>query len=147
MRAWPARLAAVLLLALPAALHAQRNLEQEIQSNQARLDSIRQERSRLEGQLSTLRGRMRNISSEIDNLERQKSATGLIVNELDRQMRMLGMQLDTVTSDLVLTEDELAAKRAIERRRIVEIYKRGPLWDFEVLLSAQSFSDLLSRYK
>jgi len=147
MRAWHVGLAAALLLALPAGLHAQRSLEQEIQANQARLDSIRQERSRLEGQLTSLRGRMRNISSEIDNLERQKTATGRIVNELDRQMRILGMQLDTVTTDLLLTQDELADKRAVERRRIVEIYKRGPLWTFQVLLSAESFSDLLSRYK
>lgn len=147
MRAWHAGLAAALLLALPTQLHAQRNLEQEIRANQARLDSIRQQRSRLEGQLTSLRGRMRNISSEIDNLERQKTATGRIVNELDRQMRILGMQLDTVTTDLLLARDELADKRAIERRRIVEIYKRGPLWTFQVLLSAESFSDLLSRYK
>jgi hypothetical protein len=30
-------------------------------------------------------------------------------------------------------------------RRLVEIYKRGPLFTFQVLLSAESFGDLLSR--
>lgn len=140
---------AVLLLTLlplvPA--RAQGNLEREIESNQARLDSIRQERSRLQSQLTNLRGRMRNISSEIDNIERQKLATNRLVNELDRQMSTLGAQLDTVTIDLLLAQDELAEKRAVEQRRIVEIYKRGPLWTFQVLLAAESFSDLLSRYK
>lgn len=127
--------------------HAQGNLEREIESNQARLDSIRQERARLQDQLTDLRGRMRNISSELDNIERQKVATNRLVNELDRQMSTLGAQLDTVTIDLLLARDELAEKRAVERRRIVEIYKRGPLWTFQVLLAAESFSDLLSRYK
>jgi septal ring factor EnvC (AmiA/AmiB activator) len=32
-------------------------------------------------------------------------------------------------------------------RRVVEIYKRGPLYTFQVLLTAESFADLLSRYK
>ena len=33
------------------------------------------------------------------------------------------------------------------RRRLVDIYKRGPLYSFEALLSAKSFGDLLTRYK
>ena len=32
-------------------------------------------------------------------------------------------------------------------RRLVDIYKRGPLYTFQVLFAAESFGDLLSRYK
>jgi septal ring factor EnvC (AmiA/AmiB activator) len=32
-------------------------------------------------------------------------------------------------------------------RRLVDIYKRGPLYTFQALLAAESFGDLLSRYK
>ena len=38
-------------------------------------------------------------------------------------------------------------KKAVLRKRLVEIYKRGPLFTFEVLLSAKSFGDLVARYK
>lgn len=140
--------AVVPLTLLPwSAAHAQTVLDRQLRANQARLDSIRNERRGLEDQLTHLRGRIRNISSELTNLERQKAATGRIVNELDRQMSGLTAQLDTITLDLVLAQNELAEKRALQKRRIVEIYKRGPLWTFQVLLAAESFSDLISRYK
>src|SRR2546429_1419066 len=56
-------------------------------------------------------------------------------------------QLDTLTLELILTQDALAEKRAVLERRLAEIYKRGSLWTFQALLAAESFGDLLSRYK
>jgi murein hydrolase activator len=53
----------------------------------------------------------------------------------------------TTTSDLVRAQDEITVKQATLRRRLVDIFKRGPLFDFEVLLSARSFGELLARYK
>lgn len=137
----------LIILILPRPIAAQGDITRQIRENQARLDSIRGERDRLEDQLTQLRGRIRNIASELNNIERQKSATSRIVNELDRQMADLTAQLDTITLDLLLTRDALAEKRAVRQRRVVEIYKRGPLWGFQVLLAAESFADLLSRYK
>ena len=51
------------------------------------------------------------------------------------------------TSNLVEAQDELAVKQAILRYRVREIYKRGPLYSLEALLSAQSFGALVARYK
>ena len=137
--------AALALVAIP--LAAQGGVDQQIRRNQERLDSIRRERSELENELTQLRGRVRNISSEITNLERQRLATTRLMSELDRQRAGLGAQLDTITLDLLVAEDALAEKRATQQARIVEIYKRGPLWGVQVLLSAESVADLLSRYK
>ena len=140
-------LVAAFALALAPTLAAQGDLNQQIRRNQARLDSIRRERDSLQQQLLQLRGRERNISSEITNIERQRLTTTRLLNELDRQRTTLGAQLDTITVDLLVAQDALAEKRAIQHARIVEIYKRGPLWAAQVLLSAESFADLLSRYK
>jgi septal ring factor EnvC (AmiA/AmiB activator) len=137
--------AAVLVLAPQ--VRAQTPIERQIRENQARLDSIRRERAEIQGELDRLRGRERTLASEISNLERQKSATTRLVNELDRQLATLNTQLDSVTLDLLIAEDALAEKRAVRERRIVEVYKRGKLWIFQVLLAAESFGDLLSRYK
>jgi septal ring factor EnvC (AmiA/AmiB activator) len=127
--------------------HAQGDLDRRIRDNQARLDSIRRERQDLESELQTLRGRARDITSEIRNIERQKSLTSRVVNELDRQMASMTSQLDTITMDLLLAQDALAETNAVLERRLAQIYKRGPLWAFQVLLAAESFGDLVSRYK
>ncbi|MEX0690485.1 MAG: peptidoglycan DD-metalloendopeptidase family protein [Gemmatimonadales bacterium] len=135
------------LLLLAPTLGAQAGVDQQIRRNQARLDSIRMERAEWENQLNRLRGRERSITSELTNIERQRLATTRLMTELDRQRHELNAQLDTITTDLLVAEDALSEKRATQQARIVEIYKRGRLWGVQVLLSAESFADLLSRYK
>ncbi len=145
---WLAPSVAILGLAcLASHAQAQDNLDRRIRQNQARLDSIRDQRSSLEGELRRLRGRTRNINTEISNIERQRSLTNRVVNELDRQMVAMTSQLDAVTTDLLLTQDALAESQAVLEKRLSDIYKRGPLYTFQVLLAAESFGDLLGRYK
>ena len=143
----PILLAVLVALASADAAAQRPDITRRIQENQQRLDSIRQERERLQGQLAQLEGRLYTITAELQNIEQQKGATARIVNELDRQINALDAELDTVTMDLLLAEDAWAEKRAILEKRLVEIYKRGDLWIFEVLLAAESFGDLVSRYK
>jgi septal ring factor EnvC (AmiA/AmiB activator) len=51
------------------------------------------------------------------------------------------------TADLQSSEREAVMKRAVLQRRLIEIYKRGPLYSAEVLFSAQSVGQLVARYK
>jgi septal ring factor EnvC (AmiA/AmiB activator) len=123
------------------------SVTRQIRENQQRLEQIREERRQIENEINRLRGQAQTIGTELENLERQKAVTGRIVNELDRQIGSLTSELDKVTFELMMTQDALAAKQAILEARLAEIYKRGPLWVFEVLLAAESFGDLLNRYK
>lgn len=144
----PRRLLLSLLLAGAAApLHAQDDINRRIRSNQERLDGIRQERADLEDQLARLRGRAYTITTELQNIERQKNVTNRMVNELDRQIGSMSTEHDSLTLDLILAQDALVEKRAVLEKRLVDIYKRGPLWSIQVLLAAESFGQLLSRYK
>src|SRR5213595_1516312 len=118
-----------------------------MRDNQRRLEDIRRERSAVEQELEGLRSQAHSITDEIANLEHQKDATNRIVNELDRQIAALSRQIDETTVNLLLAQDALAEKRAVLERRLVDIYKRGPLYTYQVLLAAESFGDLLSRYK
>ncbi len=135
-----------MLVAQPAA--AQRpTYQQQMQENQQRLESIKRERSEVEQELERLRTQAHSLSDEIANIEQQKQSTNRIVNELDRQITGLGTQIDQITVDLLIAQDALLEKRAVLERRLVDIYKRGALYSWQVLLAAESFGDLLSRYK
>ena len=121
--------------------------DQQLRDNQQRLEGIRRERSEVEQELERLRTQAHSLSDELANIERQKETTNRIVNELDRQIAGLSDQIDRTTVDLLLAQNALAEKRAVLERRLVDIYKRGALYAYQVLLAAESFGDLLSRYK
>jgi len=121
--------------------------DQQLRDNQRRLEDIRRERTQVEQELERLRTQVHSLSDELANIERQKESTNRIVNELDRQINGLSDQIDRTTVDLLLAQDALEEKRAVLERRLVDIYKRGPLYAYQVLLAAETFGDLLSRYK
>ena len=136
----------VVLLSTP--LLAQRpNIEQQMRDNQQRLENIRRERNEAQADLERLRAQVHSLADELANLEHQRETTNRIVNELDRQILQLSGGIDNITVDLVLAQDALDEKRAVLERRLVDIYKRGPLYSYQVLFAAESFGDLLSRYK
>src|SRR5688500_13155239 len=112
-----------------------------------RLQEIRRERDRLQRQQERLQGQVHDVNDELHNLERQRESTQKIVDEIERQIGGLSGQLDRTSAELILAEDNLAERRAVLERRLVDIYKRGALYTFQALLAAESFGDLLSRYK
>jgi murein hydrolase activator len=139
-------LAALAMLVLsPISAHAQGT--PDLEESRRRLEEIRAERDRLERQRERLQGQVHDVNDELSNLERQRESTQRIVDEIERQIGGLASQLDRSSAELILAQDNLAERRAVLERRLVDIYKRGPLHTFQVLLAAESFGDLLSRYK
>lgn len=138
---------AAAFVARPAPLAAQSQSPQSLEESRRRLDEIRAERERLQQQQQRLQGQVHDVADELTNLERQKESTNRIVNEIERQIGGLSTQLDRSSAELILAQDNLAERRAVLERRLVDIYKRGPLYTFQVILTAESFGDLLSRYK
>jgi septal ring factor EnvC (AmiA/AmiB activator) len=142
--AYPLSALVILLLSsIPA--HAQGN--PDLEESRRRLEEIRAERDRLQRQRERLQGQVHDVNDELSNLERQRESTQRIVSEIERQIGGLASQLDRSSAELILAQDNLAERRAVLQRRLVDIYKRGPLHTFQVLLAAESFGDLLSRYK
>jgi len=147
-RAWRVARGAILVamaLAIAAAtpLHAQ----DKLRAQREELDRIRQERADLERRMLELRASLHDLSEEVANLNARRAATERLVAALDRQLESINSDVDEATRNMTRTEAELADKRATLKRRLVDIYKRGPLFTTEVLLSAQSFGELVARYK
>ncbi len=87
------------------------------------------------------------MAAEAKNLQSQADLTARAVNTYNRRLRAMGEEVDSASSSLVRAQDDLLLKQATMRRRLVDIYKRGPLYTFEALLSAESFGELVARYK
>ncbi|HYN82489.1 MAG TPA: peptidoglycan DD-metalloendopeptidase family protein [Gemmatimonadaceae bacterium] len=128
-------------------LGAQEEGDVKLRQQQAELARIKREREALQQRMRGLQNKVHDISEEVDNLNRQHNATVRVVRSLDQQLTMLNGEVEHTTANLVRAQDEVQVKRAIRSRRLVEIYKRGPLYTLEVMLSAKSFADLVARYK
>ena len=138
---------ALALAARPAGAQQQSQTEQKLRAQRDTLDQIRRERAQLEERMRSLQGSAHDLSEEVANLDSRAAATARIVETLDHQLVSIDSDVTDATGDLVRAEDDLTAQRAVLQHRLVDIYKRGPLFTFQVLLSAQSFGDLVARYK
>ena len=121
--------------------------EQRLRQQQGELDKLRKERADLESKMAQLQRSARSLTDEVNNLEAQRKATARLVGALDQQLETINTEVTKAGSGLVKAEGELVNKRSALQRRMVEIYKRGSLYDVEAMLSAQSFAGLVARYK
>ena len=131
----------------PAMLHAQQTSQTELERSRQRLEQIKQQRDSLERLSQRMEGQITDVSGRMRNLERQRDLTSQAVREIEQKIGNLGTKLESSSAALAMAEDNLADKQAILLRRITDIYKRGPLYTFQVMLTAESFGDLLARYK
>ena len=144
------RLALALVVGLgviAASLPAQEQSDARLRQQQEELARIRRERDELQRRMRGLQSKVHDISEEVTNIDRQHDATVRVVRSLDQQLTTLNGEVEHTTANLVRAQDEVQIKQAVLRKRLVEIYKRGPLFTFQVLLSAKSFGDLVARYK
>jgi septal ring factor EnvC (AmiA/AmiB activator) len=135
-----------LSLAVPAAGQEAAG-EARLRQQREELDRVRREREELQRRMTTLQTRAHDISEEVRLLNRQRDATARVVRTLDQQLVAISGEVGATEASLVRAEDEAAVKRAVLARRLSDIYKRGQLYTAEVLLSARSFGDLVTRYK
>jgi len=140
--------AALLLIgfSVPAISGAQ-TTEQRLRANRDELDRIRRERDDLQRRLNELQGEARDITAEVSNLRRQADATARLVRSLDAQLNTITVEVDSTNARLARAEQDVEKKKTALQHRVINIYKRGPLYTWEALLSARSFGDLVGRYK
>ena len=121
--------------------------EARVNAQRDELARIRAERDELERKMSGLQNTAHELRDEVSLLDKQHDATARMVKSLDNQLVAITDEVATTTNDLQTSEREATMKRAVLQRRLVEIYKRGPLYNAEVLFSAQSVGQLVARYK
>lgn len=125
----------------------QQTSEERLRAQREELDRIKRERAELQRKMGALQRNVHSLSDEVSLLDKQHDATARVVRSLDQQLISITDEVRITTSSLEEAEREATQKRALLHRRLIEIYKRGPLFSAEVLLSAKSVGDLVARYK
>jgi murein hydrolase activator len=136
-----------LLLCVPAPAAAQQNIQNDLRDSRAKLDSIQAERTRLQREMDQLRTRVRDASRELLNIERQRETSRSALLELDFQTELLTENIEEAERLHEAAQRRLRIRTADLNQRLRSIYKRGRMHTVRVLLTSQTFSDLLNRYK
>ena len=121
--------------------------EQRLRQQEQELEAIRRERSELQRRLGELQGEAHDLSEEATNLRRQADATARLMRSLDVQLESITRDVDATSESLNRAEQDVSTRRQSLRQRLVDIYKRGPMFTTEALLSARTFGELVGRYK
>jgi septal ring factor EnvC (AmiA/AmiB activator) len=121
--------------------------DRELRAQREELDRVRREREALERDANVLRSTAHELSDEVANLDRRVEASARIVRSIDRQLELISGQVTTASTNMVKAEVELDDKKRVLEQRVVDVYKRGPMFTVEAMLSAHSFGELVARYK
>ncbi|HVS09395.1 MAG TPA: peptidoglycan DD-metalloendopeptidase family protein [Planctomycetota bacterium] len=141
-------LAAAFGLALAAAADpASAQVARDIQESRQRLEQIRAERERLQAEMRELNNQVQSAARRVANIEGQVDVSVAALREMDFQTAALATGAEDRAGELTRTRDQLKDRKVVLHRRLRTIYMRGPLHTARVLLGAQSFGDLLTRYK
>jgi septal ring factor EnvC (AmiA/AmiB activator) len=146
-RALKVAVALVALCAFPATRAFAQDQTARIRAQRDTLERIRREREDLERRAAELQTSVHDLNEEVTNLDRQRDATARIVKTLDQQLASISVEADSAAGKVTQTETQLETKKRALHKRLVDIYKRGPLYTTEALLSARSFGELVARYK
>ena len=159
MRARIVFIAALVCLCLSFSLGGPASLAQTTPS-QGDLDAKIEQLNSLQQRLNALRQQLQRSGKEEQNalkaLQQAEDKLEQIqqrISNADKQLKDAEAAMEAAQRDLVAAEAKLkdatskyeAALRGLEKR-LVQMYKMGPATYLELLLSAESFSDLVTRY-
>ena len=126
---------------------AQSATERRLREQRDELDRVRREREALEREALVLRNTAHELTDEVSNLDRRVEASARIVKSLDRQLGLIADGVALASNNMAKAERELRSKRETLQQRVIDVYKRGPMFTTEAMLSAHSFGELVARYK
>lgn len=126
---------------------AAQDFEEDIQAQRERLEQLQAEIAGRREEAERLGQQESSVLRELRQVERELGVTQDLILALEREIADRSDQIVSVTRDLARAQDELALKRQVLARRLRSIYILGQFGDFEILLGARSFAEILSRYK
>ncbi len=121
--------------------------EQEL----ARINSLIEQTKK---QLSTAKKQETSVLSALLSAQQELDQIELELEKLDLRMRTVQREITSLQKELTVVEGELARLEELRRerqdqynKRLVAVYKYGPFSYLELLISSESFSDLISRFE
>lgn len=113
-------------------------LEQKLEDLRQQAEAQQEKTDRIQGRIDTVSEQLRQLSAEVQEAETAYRA-------VKRDLDAVEAKIDENQALLTKTENELADKMWILRRRVRDIYMNGQISYLDALFGAQDFKDFLTR--
>ncbi|HEY8391429.1 MAG TPA: peptidoglycan DD-metalloendopeptidase family protein [Capillibacterium sp.] len=143
-KAWRWLLLFLCFLLLVPPLPAQE--EEELERINKLIEQTKKELSVTKKQESSALGALLTAQQELDQIELELEKLDLSMRSVQREIAGLQKELAAVEKELARLESLRRAREDQYNRRLVAIYKYGPFSYLELLVSAENFSDLVSKF-
>jgi septal ring factor EnvC (AmiA/AmiB activator) len=122
-------------------------LSREVAGSAERLDRIRSDIASVRAELDSLSGRREHAGRELKQVTREIGLVKELVAGLDQREKILELQRDTLQVRLVAQREAYELRKEALGARLRALYKEGPQRDLELILTSESFSSLVARYR
>jgi len=139
-------LRAICLILVMAASAAQ-VCSQGIDDQEDALKEVKRKLAEARARASELKGQEKSILGQLEYTAEQVRLTKQVLSALKQKESRINRELKNLGEQLLVTESHLVKQEALMAVRLREIYKRGGLYQWEVLVSERSFADMAKRYK
>lgn len=120
---------------------------QGIDDQEDALKEVKRKLAEARTRASELKGEERSILGQLEHTSEQVRLTKQVLSALRQKETRLNKDLKSLEEQLLATESQLVKQEALMVVRLREIYKKGGLYQWEVLVSERSFADMAKRYK
>lgn len=117
----------------------------DLNKKQNQLDNVQDNIKDLQGKIKNIKGEKRTVVSQLNVLDNQISRTRGELNRLTTQVSQTNSTISRTLEELDKAIEEYDDQKGVYSERVKAIYINGPSGYMDILLSAESFSDFISR--
>jgi septal ring factor EnvC (AmiA/AmiB activator) len=133
----------------PSPAHAQdsHTLEDRIGKQQKELDKIRKEIEEHRAQSKKLRQKERAAIKKLSSLDKEIDLSRQLLKKLEQQEALITERIDSLRIQINYEDVALAAQETVLAKRLRQLYKRDPNYEWDIILGSENLHQALRRYK
>jgi len=125
----------------------QGDLDERLKAKDAELRKLREEIAEHRKVIADVERKEKDITDYLGKLDKEERLTKRLLAGLSEKEDLLAEQVEDLRSELDYSGKVFDRRRAVLAKRLREIYKDGSQYQWQELLQADNFGDLLQRYK
>lgn len=125
----------------------QQTLKDRIGSQQEELDRIKKEIEQRRAESKKLRRQEKSVVQKLSALDREIDLSRQFLANLEQQESLMSEQVDSLRARIEVEDVALTAHKSVYARRLRQMYKRDPNYQWDIVLGSENIQEALRRYK